>query len=238
MPAAPGVICVCHMLGLFRTSYNEAVIQRTNRSRRHWLSLPSVVFALAFILLGWIASHSIAYALVDLMPHSHPDHHGEEHIHGYMSVLKLTGGGGVVLALALALRVFFRHGSFGEWLHECSVAGTGKQIALATVLPGAVFVLVEYLERLAAETGTTPSARLLAVGVLVQLVVGLLCLALVRVTLRVAEQIIHSIARRRLARPSRQVTAPAFMSILLVRSLRPMASSAAGRAPPFSTVSS
>src|SRR3712207_5989153 len=89
----------------------EGVIQGTNRLRRHWLSLPSVLFALAFILLGWIASHSIAYTLVDLIPHSHHDHHGEEHIHGYMGILKLGGGGGLVLAFAFALRMFFRHGS-------------------------------------------------------------------------------------------------------------------------------
>jgi hypothetical protein len=216
----------------------ESVIQGTNRLRRHWLSLPSVLFALAFILLGWIASHSIAYTLVDLIPHGHHGHHGEEHIHGYMGILKLGGGGGLVLAFAFALRMFFRHGSFGEWLHEGGVAGTRRQVALATVLPAAVFVLIEYLERLAAGTGTTPSARLLAVGVLVQLVVGLLCLALVRVTLRVAERVIHSIARRCLARPSQKVTVPALVSALFVRSLGPMADSAAGRAPPFSTVSS
>jgi hypothetical protein len=212
----------------------EGVIQGTNRSRRDWLSVPSVVFALAFILLGWIASHSLAYTLVDLIPHSHHGHHGEEHIHGYMGILKLAGGGGIVLAFALALRMFFRHGSFGEWLHEGGLTGTRRQVALATALPATVFVLIEYLERLAVGTGTTPSARLLTVGVLVQLVVGLLCLALVRVTLRVAERVIHLIARRRLARPSRQVTAPALVSALFIRSLCPMADSAAGRAPPFS----
>jgi hypothetical protein len=201
------------------------------------VSLPSVVFALSFILLGWIASHSIAYALVEYMPHTH-DHHGEGNMHGYMGVLKLVGGHGLVLAFALALRAFFRHGSFGEWLHEGGVVGTRKQVALATILPAAVFILIEYLERLAAGTGTTPSVKLLAAGVLVQLVVGLLCLALVRATFRVTERVIHSIARRRLARPSRQVAAPALVSILLVRSLCPMADSTAGRAPPFSTVSS
>ena len=72
--------------------------RRTNKLKKHSLSLPSVVFALSFVLLGWIASHSIAYMLVDLIPHSHHDHHGEEHIHGYMSILKLGGGGGLVLA--------------------------------------------------------------------------------------------------------------------------------------------
>src|SRR4028118_1283458 len=116
-----------------------------NRAARCYFSLASVVFALAFVLLGWIASHSVAYALVGLLPHGH-DHH-EQHIHGYLEALKLAGGCGLVLAFALALRMFFNHGSFGEWLHEGGVAGTRKQIALSTVLPAAVFVVIEDLER-------------------------------------------------------------------------------------------
>lgn len=52
-----------------------------NRSRGRYLSLPSVIFALAFILLGWISSHSIAYTLVGFMPH---DHH-EWCTHGYVT---------------------------------------------------------------------------------------------------------------------------------------------------------
>ena len=141
-----------------------------NRAARCYFSLPSAVFALAFVLLGWIASHSVAYALVGLLPHGH-DHH-EQHIHGYLEALKLAGGCGLVLAFALALRMFFNHGSFGEWLHEGGVAGTRKQIALSPVLPAAVFVVIEYVERFAAGTGTTPSAQLLVVGVFVQLAVG------------------------------------------------------------------
>jgi hypothetical protein len=205
--------------------------RETNKSKKHYLSLPSVVFALSFILLGWIASHSIAYALVEYMPHGH-DHHSEENIHGYMSVLKLAGGHGLVLGFALALRAFFRHGSFGEWLREGGVAGTRKQVALATILPAAVFILIEYLERLAAGTGTIPSVQVLAAGVLVQLVAGLLCLALVRVTFSATERVVRSFVRRRIIRSVRRVTTPIVESVLFVRSLCPIADSAAGRAPP------
>lgn len=207
----------------------------TNRSRRRLLSLPSVVFALSFILLGWIASHSIAYALVEYIPHSH-DQHSEGNIHGYMNVLKLVGGCGLVLGFALALRVFFRHGSFGEWLHEGGVAGTRKQVTLATIPPAAVFILIEYLERLAAGTHTTPSIQLLAAGVLVQLVVGLLCLALVRATFHMAKQVIHHVARRRSVRHVRRVTNTGIESVLFMRPSCPLASSAAGRAPPTPNV--
>ena len=210
--------------------------RETNKSRKHHLSLPSVVFALSFILLGWIASHSIAYALVEYIPHGH-DHHGEGNIHGYMGVLKLVGGHGLVLGFTLALRAFFRHGSFGEWLREGGVAGTRKQAALATILPAVVFILIEYLERLAAGTNTIPSIQLLAAGVLVQLVVGLLCLALVRVTFSATERVVRSFARRRIVRSVRRVTDPIVESVLFVRSLCPMADSAAGRAPPFSSIS-
>jgi hypothetical protein len=200
------------------------------------VSLPSVVFALSFVLLGWIASHSVAYALVDLVPNEQPhDHHHteEHHVHGYMGVLKLTGGIGLVLAFALALRIFFQHGTFGEWLREGSLSGTAKQVTLSTVLPAAVFVLAEYLERWAAGTGTYPPALLLTLGIFTQLAVGLLCLALVRFTFRVAERVIHSIARRRHVRCVRRATGHTVESVLFVRLPCPMADSAGGRAPPF-----
>ena len=202
--------------------------------------LPSAVFALAFVLLGWIASHSIAYALVGLVPSGPPHGHydpvsshypGEEHIHGYMSLLKLAGGVGFVLAFGLALRSFFRYGSFGEWLHEGGLSGTRKQVVLATVLPASVFVLIEHLERLAAGMGTTPSARLLVLGVFVQLAVGLLCLALVRLTFRVAEQVIRSIARRLFVWPDLRAGV-ALEGVVLAWLPCPMAGSKAGRAPP------
>lgn len=201
-----------------------------NRAARCYFSLPSVVFALAFVLLGWIASHSVAYALVGLLPHGH-DHH-EQHIHGYLEALKLAGGCGLVLAFALALRMFFNHGSFGEWLHEGGVAGTRKQIALSTVLPAAVFVVIEYLERFAAGTGTTPSAQLLVVGVFVQLAVGLLCLGLVRVAFRVAEKVIEFAVRRKRLRTGRLSTGPVLESAVFARLLCPLADLKAGRAPP------
>ncbi len=198
------------------------------------MSLPSVVFALAFVSMGWIASHSIAYTLVDLVPGGHHNHHGEEHIHGYMGLLKLASGVGLVLTFGLALRAFFRYGSFGEWLHAGGVAGTRRQIMLATALPAGVFILVEYLERLATGTGTTPSVRLLVVGVLVQLVAGLMCLALVRATFRVAERVIYSIARRRALRPVRRATDLLVEGVVFARPLCPLADSAAGRGPPVS----
>lgn len=201
-----------------------------------YFSLPSFVFALAFVLLGWIVSHSVAYALVGLLPHGHD--HPEQHIHGYLGALKLAGGCGLVLAFALALRVFFKHGTFGEWLHEGGIAGTRKQVALATVLPAAVFVAIEHLERLAAGMGTAPSARLLVVGVLVQLVVGLLCLGLVRITFRVAEKVIEFAVRRVRPRTNRLTTGPVLESAVFARLLCPLADRKAGRAPPVPVVSS
>jgi len=195
------------------------------------VSLPSAVFTLAFIVLGWTTSHSIAYSLVDLMTHDHL----EWHIHGYLDVLKLAGGGGLVLTSVLALRSFFRHGSFGRWLHEGGIAGTRKQVTLATTLPAAIFVLVEHLERLVAGTGTSPSARLLAVGILVQLVVGLLCLALVRTTFRVAERIIGTIAYG-FMRPAKRSTSLSLQSAIFIYSRCPIANSKASRAPPGSII--
>ncbi len=189
--------------------------------------MPSVVFALSFILLGWIASHSVAYALIGFVAQ---DHH-EWQLHRYLATLKLVGGVGLVLAFGLALRSFFRHGSFGEWLQEGGVAGTRKQVALATVLPTIVFVLIEHLERLIAGTGTLPSVRLLALGILVQLVVSLLCLVFVRVTFRVTERVIRAIAGI-FVRPARRTISVVLDGAFFVRPLCPMADSAAGRAPP------
>ena len=201
-----------------------------NRLGGRYFSLPSIVFTLAFVLLGWIASHSIAYALIELLPHGHDPH--EHHIHGYLGTLKLAGGCVLVFAFALALRMFFNHGSFGEWLHEGGIAGTRKQIALSTVLPAAVFVVIEYLERFAAGTGTTPSVRLLVVGVFVQSVVGLLCLGLVRMAFRVVESVIKFAARRESPRPGRLSTGPVLESAAFARLLCPLAGQRAGRAPP------
>jgi hypothetical protein len=206
---------------------------KTSRSA----SLPSVVFALAFVLFGWIGGHAISYALVDLLPHGH-HHHNEPEIHGYMGALKLAGGVGLVLGFGLALRVFFRRGSFGEWLHEGGVSGTRKQVALAAALPTSVFVLVEYLERLAAETGAAPPARLLLVGVFAQLVVGLSCLALARFTFRVAERVVRSIARNRPCRAERRANDPILKDVAVVRPPCPMAGVPAGRAPPIAAVTS
>lgn len=203
-----------------------------NKPRRRSVP-PSVAFTLAFALLGWIAGHSIAYDVVGLLQHDHR----EPQTHGYLDTLGLTGGVALVLAFGLSLRAFFQRGSFGEWLRKGGIAGNRKQVALATTLPAGVFILIEHLERLVAGTGTTPSARLLTVGVLVQLVVGLLCLALVRLTFRVAEQIIVSFARNLSLRPGRHAADSYFEGVLFVRLLCPMADSAAGRAPPFPIVS-
>jgi hypothetical protein len=202
-------------------------------SRRRFLSVPFVVFASTFVLLGWIASHSIAYTLVGFIPHD-PQ---EAHMHGYLHVLKLAGGCGLVLALCLALRMFSRYGSFGDWLHEGGTAGLPKQVTIATALPAGVFIMIEYLERLAAGTGTLPSARLLLVGILVQLFVGLLCLTLVRFTFRVAEQLICSVSRHRFVWALRWSAESPVEDIPFVRSLAQLADSAAGRAPPFSVIS-
>ena len=214
-------------------SYNVFVARATYKSKRLYLSLPSVTFALAFILLGWISGHSIAYALVGLVPQ---DHH-EQHMHGYMEALKLAGSFGFVLAFGLALRVFFKHGSFGEWLHGGGIAGTRKQIILATVLPAGVFVVIEYLERVVAGTGTLPSARLLAVGVLVQLILGLLCLGLARITFRVAERVIIAMSRRRFVRTDRLTSVLVLESATFVSLLCPIAGFKSGRPPPVPTVS-
>jgi hypothetical protein len=158
-------------------------------------------------------------------------------MHGYMEALKLAGSFGFVLAFGLALRAFFKHGSFGEWLHGGGIVGTRRQILLATVLPAGVFVGIEYLERMVAGTGTLPSAGLLAVGVFVQLIVGLLCLGLVRVTFRVAERVIVAMSRRRFVRPDLPTSATVLESVTFVSLLRPMAGSKSGRPPPISAVS-
>ena len=203
------------------------------------------MFALAFALLGWIAGHSIAYEIVGLSPDGHHQvqetghHHGQGHdhhgdpetgVHGYMDALGLTGGVVLVFAFVLALRAFFRHGSFGEWLREGGRVGTAKQVALSTTLPAAVFVVAEYAERMAAGTGTVPSVRLLVAGVFVQFAIGLACLALVRLTFRVAGRVFEAgdAPARRSRRTGRFLPA----TTVFARSSCPMADRGAGRAPP------
>lgn len=232
--------------GVCRVTYNGAVVSGSSNTKAGVIP-PSVVFALAFALLGWIAGHSIAYEVVGLVPDGHhqvqdhghhqgnAQHHGVQQqpsIHGYMNALGLTGGVVVVLAFVLALRAFFRHGSFGGWLREGGRVGTLKQVALSTTLPAAVFVLAEYLERMAAGTGTVPAPRLLVAGIFVQAVVGLLCLALVRLTFRVAEQVFDAVERDAPARCDLRATGFLLATTILARSSCPMAGRGAGRAPP------
>ena len=198
---------------------------------RRIASLPSVVFAVSFALLGWIASHAIAYALVDLLPHAGGGHR-EPNVHGYMGGLKLAGGAGLVLAFAFALRALFRHEAFGDWLHKSGAAGKRRQALLSTIVPPAVFVFAEHAELWAAGTGTSPSAQLLVIGVFVQLLVGLLCLGLMHLALHATERIVTRVARdRRAVAPSRD-TAGLVAAVVLVHSPAPMAGSEAGRAPP------
>lgn len=202
-------------------------------SPRWWpVSAPSLVFALAFIVLGWVASHSFAYAILDMLSHGH---HDEPQVHGYMGPLKLAAGGGLLLAFVLSLRAFFRHGSFGNWMHKGGVSGTRKQIVLATVLPAFVFVLVEYLERFVAGAGTTPSVHLLVIGVYAQIVVGLLCLGLVRLTLRVTERFIHSVTRCPFVLAAPTDSGGVLDDVAIACHPCPMAGEKAGRAPPHSS---
>ena len=188
------------------------------------------------MIFGWIGGHAISYALVDQLPHGH--HHHEAGIHGYMGALKLAGGVGLVLGFGLALRAFFRRGSSGAWPHGGGASGTRKQVALAAALPASFFVLVEYLERLAAGTGAAPPARLLLVGVFVQLVVGLSCLVLVRFTSRAAERVVRIIARNRRHRAERRANGPILKDVAVVCPPCPLAGAPAGRAPPVATVTS
>jgi hypothetical protein len=74
------------------------------------------------------------------------------------------------------------------------------------------------------------------VGVLVQLIVGLLCLAFVRATFRMTERIIGYIARGLFVQPRGYSTALALMSLICARRPCPMADSQGGRAPPASIV--
>jgi hypothetical protein len=73
---------------------------------------------------------------------------------------------------------------------------------------------------------------------LVQLMVGLLCLAFVRATFRVTERIIGYIAWGLFVQPSGTPTGLARMSLGFARRPCPMADSQAGRAPPASIVKS
>jgi hypothetical protein len=88
-----------------------------------------------------------------------------------------------------------------------------------------------------AAAGTSPSVRLLVVGILVQLVVGLLCLVIVRVTFRAAERVIHLLAPEELSvRSNRRVIGLVLQSLVLEASMRPMADAKAWRAPPVPVV--
>jgi hypothetical protein len=139
----------------------------------------------------------------------------------FMSALPLPAVLAIVAGLGLVLRQVFAGGSLA------AAIGTRTQLVLATLVPATLFVASEAVQSLAAAGASTP--RLLAVGILVQIVVGALVLTLIRLTVSVAQRAAGRIRGRR-PRAARTLGRPRIAT--LGRPASPLAWSLAGRAPP------
>jgi hypothetical protein len=195
---------------------------------------PVLAFAAGFSAMGWLASHCLAYSLVGATPAGAGDAGQAAHVHGaaahaghgYLGALPLPAVLLTAFGLALVLRWLFAGGSFTAAVDEGGTIGTWAQLALATAVPAAVFVLVEL-----AQHGGAVSPALLAAGVAFELVIGACVLVGIRFALRAVERHVRRLGARRArcspgpepGRPSECILAPLGS---------PLAGRRAGRAPP------
>jgi hypothetical protein len=197
--------------------------------QRVGIGVPVLAFAAGFSTVGWLASHCLAYSLVGVDGAGHAGHvHGAAaHAgHGYLSVVPLPAVLSLALGLALVLRWLFAGGSFTAALEEGGAIGTRVQLALATVVPAAVFVVAEL-----AQHGSAVPPAVLAVGVALELVIGACVLAGIRFALRAVERAVRASESRRPRLP--QGAGPGWSAACAVAPLgSPLAGCHAGRAPP------
>jgi hypothetical protein len=198
-------------------------------TRRPSSRLPVLVFALGFSAMGWLTSHCLAYAIVGVEAPTAGGHvHGAAaHAgHGYLTALPLPALLTMALGVAVLLRYLFAGGSLTPALEPGGALGLRAQIALATALPALVFVAVEL-----AQNGRGASGLVLAVGIVLELLVGGVVLFAIRAALGAVERIVTTLRRPSRIAPARAAV-PRPAGVLLAAPGSPLARRLAGRAPP------
>lgn len=190
-------------------------------------SIPAVAFAAAVCWIGWTAGHELIYDLLGLagtMP--------AESVHGYLPFAR--GGAALlaVVAFALFVRALFSSGGAKAWLRHGGRLGTRTQLLIATIVPAVTFFVAESAERAYTPVDQVSALELFSVGLPVQMLVGLLTLAIARFSLRAAARAIDSY-RSDASQERRAPLSELFHSIWAAPAPKPLIAAPAGRAPPF-----
>src|SRR5438046_2221319 len=122
-------------------AYPERMPRVLTRVGRATAALPAVVFAGAFLTLGWLASHSLTYAIVAFVPVNE----AEAHVHHYITGAYVTASVLMMIAFMAAMCAVLRSGRRSAWLSRGGWYGSASQQMLAMGLPAASYVAIEYL---------------------------------------------------------------------------------------------
>lgn len=185
----------------------------------------SAVLATLFVgigALGWLLGHVLTY-----------DATGQGHHHGSHAYMEPLGQGSIAIAivgiLLAVVAVAIGRKAVGRWVARWDRSGSRRPWAAAATVPASAFTLVEFAEGSIAARGYD----LLALGVPLQVAIGLVVLSLVRsllgVLVRVADRIAGIRARVRRGGDARIVRAGGDVPSMRIA---PMATNAALRAPP------
>ncbi len=176
-------------------------------------------------VLGWLLGHIATYDALG--------RHHEHASHEYMRPLEQGGVTFALIGLVLAvLAVSFGRHSVARWMEEWDRSERMLPWVAAATIPAAAFALIEVLEGSVAERGVD----LLAMGLPLQVAIGLVVLTVVRSLLAVLIRVVDFVAGGRRIATRRSARRP-HRRIEFVPALRaaPMATNAALRAPPRQT---
>ena len=202
-------------------------MQRSLTNLRHvpTASLPALALVAAFGSLGFVGGHVLTY---EATGHAHTI----EGTHAYLPHLGLLGAGMAIVAILVLLALLVRTSTrAGAWVSHADRFGTRRLVGVS--LPPLVFIVVEVVEnsQSAHAVAVLPDLRLLALGAVLQGVLGLVALAVARLALRALEHI----AAVLLSRSPRNRRAPRTrrrFPHVSSRRLHILATRLAGRGPP------
>jgi hypothetical protein len=185
-------------------------------------------------MLGWLVAHALTEWLVEhqhdrgghAIPHGLGEHDAG-HVHGYLGAAILVA---VVMTFASLLAVFLVCWRTDHSLDLRKAATNRRAVRLSSVCASAAFVVAELVECAAAD-GHVPPLVVVAVGVVVQALIGAGTSLLWRLCLRSVECLV----RRLRGTGPQTVTKPGNVALPCTRTLvvrRTWTMVCAGRAPP------
>ena len=201
-----------------------APTERSRLDRVAALAVLATLFA-GVGVFGWLLGHVATYGALG--------RHHEHDTHGYMQPLEQAGALVALVGLAFAvLAVTIGRHAVARWVEDWKRSESMLPWLAAATIPAATFTVVELLEGSVAARGMD----LLALGLPLQVAIGLVVLTFVRSLLTVLVRVADRVAGT-LRVAARRADRRELPSITFVHAPRvaPMASNAALRAPPRPT---